>query len=78
MKMIKSIFILLIRGYQYFLSPLLGSNCRFYPSCSAYSKEAFEKLPIHLAIFKTIWRLLRCHPFSKGGVDLVCSENTKD
>jgi uncharacterized protein len=65
-------FILIIRFYQYFISPLLGSNCRFYPSCSHYAKEAFEKLPVHIAIIKSSWRILRCHPWSEGGEDPVC------
>jgi putative membrane protein insertion efficiency factor len=78
MKIIRAVFIYLIKAYQYFISPLLGSNCRFYPSCSAYAKESFEKLPIHIAIFKTVWRLLRCHPFSRGGVDMVCKSDHSD
>jgi putative membrane protein insertion efficiency factor len=45
--------------------------CKFTPSCSQYAREAVEKLPLHLAIMKIIWRVLRCNPFSKGGVDPV-------
>ena len=74
MKWIRKFFILPIQIYQYFISPLLGSNCRFTPSCSHYAKEAFEKLPLHLAIIKTIWRLLRCQPWSAGGYDPVCKK----
>lgn len=70
--MIAKLFIFLIRGYQYLISPLLGSNCRFHPSCSQYAADAFKKLPIHIAILKTIWRILRCHPWSDGGDDPVC------
>lgn len=61
-----------IRFYQYAISPLLGRNCRFYPSCSQYAIEALEKLPLYKALPKIIWRILRCHPFSKGGDDPVC------
>jgi putative membrane protein insertion efficiency factor len=48
-----------------------GAVCKFEPSCSRYAQEAFEKLPIHIAIIKVIWRILRCNPFSKGGFDPV-------
>jgi len=68
-----NLILLPLRFYQYFISPLLGNNCRFYPSCSEYAKEAVVKLPLHKAFLKIIWRLLRCHPFSKGGEDPVIS-----
>lgn len=74
--MIKKIFILPIKFYQYFISPLLGQNCRFHPTCSNYTIEAFEKLPWWKAIFKSIYRILRCHPFSKGGVDPVIKNDS--
>lgn len=60
-----------IKFYQYAISPLLGDNCRYYPSCSQYAVEAFEKLPLYKAFPKILWRILRCHPFSKGGHDPV-------
>jgi putative membrane protein insertion efficiency factor len=60
-----------IRFYKYFISPLTGQNCRFHPTCSSYAQEAIEKLPVHIALIKIIWRLLRCQPFSKGGHDPV-------
>jgi len=68
---LKQALILLVRGYQLLLSPVLGNNCRFYPSCSSYMIEAIE---VH-GIIKGIWlgtrRLLRCHPYSDGGIDPV-------
>jgi len=68
---LKQALILLVRGYQLLLSPVLGNNCRFYPSCSSYMIEAME---VH-GIIKGIWlgtrRLLRCHPYSDGGIDPV-------
>jgi len=67
----KKFFILLIRFYQTFMSPLLGANCRFYPTCSAYSIEAIEKYGAISGLFLTIKRLLRCHPFNEGGYDPV-------
>ncbi len=61
----------LIRGYQLFISPLLGPRCRFYPTCSHYALEALE---IHGAL-KGSWlalrRVLRCHPWHPGGLDPV-------
>ncbi|MCS5559740.1 MAG: membrane protein insertion efficiency factor YidD, partial [Oceanospirillaceae bacterium] len=63
--------ILLVRGYQYLLSPLLGSNCRYYPSCSSYTLEAIQ---LHGAIkggAMGVWRILRCNPFSRGGYEPV-------
>lgn len=74
----KRFFIFLIRIYQYAISPFLGSNCRFYPSCSHYAVEAFEGLPWYKAFFKTTWRLLRCHPWSEGGLDPVISDSDND
>lgn len=47
-----------------------GSNCRFVPSCSEYSYMAVEKYGIRRGLLKGFWRVLRCNPFSKGGVDL--------
>lgn len=67
----KRLLIVLIRGYSYLVSPLLGNNCRYYPSCSAYTREAIE---VHGAM-KGTWlglkRLSRCHPFHAGGYDPV-------
>jgi len=63
-------FILLIQFYRRFLSPLLGPRCRFYPSCSQYSVEVFEKYGLKKGMAKTAKRLCKCHPFHPGGVDL--------
>ena len=67
----KRVLIWLIRGYQRFLSPLLGQNCRFTPTCSQY---AIEALQIHGAVkgsILAVWRILRCNPFGKCGRDPV-------
>jgi len=63
------LFINLIRFYQRFISPMLGSSCRFYPTCSQYALEAFQEYGAIKAFYLTIKRLLRCQPFCKGGVD---------
>jgi putative membrane protein insertion efficiency factor len=48
-----------------------GRTCRFYPTCSAYSLEAIEKLGVFRGSIKSIWRILRCNPFNAGGYDPV-------
>ncbi|MEJ2058147.1 MAG: membrane protein insertion efficiency factor YidD [Desulfofustis sp.] len=61
----------LIRGYKYILSPLFPPACRFYPTCSAYTQEAIKKYGVIRGSLKGMWRILRCHPFSRGGYDPV-------
>jgi uncharacterized protein len=60
-----------LRGYRYAISPLLGSNCRFYPSCSCYAEEAIERHGVLRGLSLTARRLLRCHPWHPGGYDPV-------
>jgi putative membrane protein insertion efficiency factor len=61
----------LIGVYQRTLSPLLGANCRFYPSCSQYAKEAVLKHGVLRGGVLAVRRLVRCHPWNPGGVDIV-------
>ncbi|MFP4495204.1 MAG: membrane protein insertion efficiency factor YidD [Halochromatium sp.] len=61
----------LLRGYQLFLSPLLGNHCRFYPTCSQYAIEAIEQHGVLRGTWLGCRRLLRCHPWHPGGVDPV-------
>jgi uncharacterized protein len=63
--------IAIIRFYKTFISPVLGNNCRFYPSCSTYSMEAFELHGVLKGLYLTARRLLKCHPFHEGGIDPV-------
>jgi putative membrane protein insertion efficiency factor len=63
--------IAVIKFYRYFISPLLGSNCRFYPSCSSYSIEALTRHGAVIGSYLTLRRLLKCHPFHEGGIDPV-------
>ncbi|WP_442905006.1 membrane protein insertion efficiency factor YidD [Halobacteriovorax sp. DPLXC-1] len=72
--MMRYVFIKLIRFYQMAISPFLGSNCRYTPTCSQYGIEAFQKLPLHIATWRTIKRIATCHPWSKGGYDPVLPE----
>jgi putative membrane protein insertion efficiency factor len=63
--------ILFVRGYQILLSPLLPPACRFFPSCSHYAIQAFEKHGLLRGTHLAAWRLLRCQPFGRGGYDPV-------
>ena len=65
----RKVVIFLIKLYQRFISPMLGNNCRFVPSCSEYTRQAVDKYGIIKGSFKAIKRILRCHPFSDGGYD---------
>lgn len=65
------VFILMIRAYQVLLSPLLGPRCRYYPTCSAYAVEALRVHGVVRGLALASWRVLRCNPFSNGGIDYV-------
>jgi uncharacterized protein len=62
-------FILLVRAYRLLLSPLLGRRCKYHPSCSQYAIEALEEFGLLRGTALAGWRLLRCNPWSHGGVD---------
>lgn len=61
--------ILLVKGYQWTLSPLVGRQCRFYPTCSNYFIGAVQKYGAVRGALKGVWRICRCHPFHPGGYD---------
>lgn len=65
------LIIVLIRFYQFAVSPLLGPRCRFYPSCSAYAVEALRRHGLLRGGWLALRRLTRCHPLNEGGVDPV-------
>lgn len=67
----RRIFILLIRGYKKFISPILPPSCRFYPTCSEYSIQALEKYGFFKGGVMAVWRILRCNPFNNGGYDPI-------
>jgi len=66
----KWLLIKLIKLWQVFVSPLYPPSCRFHPTCSEYAIMAVEKYGVVKGSVKAIWRVLRCNPWSKGGVDL--------
>ena len=65
----RKIMILLIKFYQKAISPFLGKRCRFYPTCSEYTKQAVEKYGALKGLYLGLVRILKCHPFHKGGYD---------
>lgn len=67
----RSLTLAAIRFYQRAISPLLGSNCRYYPSCSNYTYQAIEKYGVAKGGWMGLRRILRCHPWSPGGFDPV-------
>ncbi|MEP7180793.1 MAG: membrane protein insertion efficiency factor YidD [Betaproteobacteria bacterium] len=67
----KAVLLALIRAYQYLLRPLLGANCRFYPSCSEYAREAIGKHGALRGTWLAVRRISRCHPYHPGGYDPV-------
>lgn len=65
----RAILISLLEFYKKAISPHLKTQCKFYPTCSEYSMMAIKKYGTMKGLFKTAYRLLRCNPFSDGGID---------
>lgn len=65
------LLLVLIRAYQYLLSPLIGTQCRFAPTCSHYAADALRKYGAIKGSYLTVRRLLRCHPWHPGGYDPI-------
>ena len=65
----RSFFIFLINFYRKYISPLKPPTCRFYPTCSEYSKEALEKYGVIKGGYLSVIRILKCNPFHPGGYD---------
>ena len=65
----------IIRGYQILISPIKGPTCKYYPSCSSYMMLAIQRHGVIKGIILGTYRLIRCNPFSKGGVDDVPEKN---
>ncbi|HJU27286.1 MAG TPA: membrane protein insertion efficiency factor YidD [Rhodanobacteraceae bacterium] len=71
MTVLTRLLLFLIAAYKRLLSPLLGSRCRFHPTCSAYARVAIARFgPVHGTLL-AVWRILRCQPLCAGGLDPV-------
>jgi len=69
--LMRFLFIIPIRLYRYFISPLLGPSCRFYPSCSNYAEDAIKQHGVIRGSWLALKRLAKCHPWHEGGIDPV-------
>jgi uncharacterized protein len=70
-RVIQKAALFLIRAYQVVLSPLFGPACRFYPTCSEYARQAILRHGLIKGVLLSVKRLMRCHPFNRGGFDPV-------
>ena len=70
-KIFKNIAINSINLYKYLISPLLGNNCRFLPTCSEYTKESIIKYGVIKGLWLGLKRIVKCHPWGKGGYDPI-------
>jgi len=70
-------FVFLIKIYQFLISPIIGKNCRFNPTCSNYALEALKKHGLILGMYYSILRISRCHPWGGSGHDPVPSKKLK-
>ena len=77
-KVITFPLIILIRGYQLIVSPLIGSNCRFMPTCSEYAINAFKSYGLIKGFFLTIKRIGKCHPWGSHGYDPIPTKKIRN
>jgi putative membrane protein insertion efficiency factor len=71
----RKIFVVVISIYQTWISPMFGARCKYYPSCSTYAADAVTEYGIR-GLAMAAWRLVRCNPWSHGGVDYVLSKSS--
>jgi len=74
----KSLMLIIIRGYQLVISSVTPASCRFYPSCSQYAMEAIEQHGVFKGFYLSITRVSHCHPFNPGGYDPVPDPELKN
>jgi putative membrane protein insertion efficiency factor len=67
----KTVALFALRGYKWAISPMFLPACRYVPSCSEYAMDAVDRYGVARGSLLAIWRVLRCHPFAKGGIDPV-------
>ena len=70
-KFLTNFVVSLINFYKYLISPLLGNNCRYLPTCSEYTKESVKKFGIISGVWLGLKRIIKCHPWGKGGYDPI-------
>ncbi len=70
------VLLALLRGYKWALSPILPPSCRYLPTCSEYAAEAVDRYGAVRGSAMAMWRVLRCHPFVRGGYDPVPGKET--
>ncbi len=73
----KTVVLGLLRGYKWAISPMLLPSCRYTPTCSEYAMEAVDRYGVMRGTAMAMVRVLRCHPFAKGGYDPVVSERER-
>jgi putative membrane protein insertion efficiency factor len=73
---VRKIFALLIKFYQSWISPAFAPRCKYYPSCSTYASDAVSEYGTK-GLAMALWRLVRCNPWSHGGVDYVLTKEAK-
>ena len=71
---LREVFLLPLHLYRRVISPLTGSRCRYYPSCSAYAVEAVREYGVIRGGVLAAWRVMRCNPWSRGGADPVARQ----
>ncbi|AYF97830.1 membrane protein insertion efficiency factor YidD [Protaetiibacter intestinalis] len=74
----RNICVAILRGYRAVISPLYGDVCRYYPSCSAYTLGAIQQHGVVKGVGLGAWRILRCHPWARGGIDDVPASRHHD
>src|SRR5271166_5273882 len=70
----KLVTLQVLRGYKWAISPLFLPSCRYVPTCSEYAMEAVERYGVLRGVLMASWRVLRCHPFARGGYDPVVKD----
>lgn len=71
MTALRAVFVAPLRAYQKLISPLLGQRCKYWPSCSEYAVQSIRSYGILRGLVLASWRVLRCNPWSHGGIDRV-------
>ena len=74
-EMPKRVVLAVLRGYKWAVSPMFLPACRYVPTCSEYAMESIERYGVLRGGMKAAWRVLRCHPLAKGGVDPVIAKD---